>query len=384
MTSRVTTITGSSLLVLFVVMGLSACSKPAADDSSTSTGPAVSASETERTIRVQTELIQPTTFTETVTVTGSLVASDDAVLSARSSGTIVSLLSLGRSVNKGATIASIDPGLANASVQQAEASLNSAKAQYELAEDAFQRQEPLYRDSVISPIEFQQVRTQMVQAAAQVNAAEATLKQVQEQLAYTQVTAPFPGRVEAHLVETGEQVAPGTPVVRLVNAYRIKVVAGIPERYAGEISQGATVTVSLASYGLPNRQGTVTFVGSAIDAGSRTFPIEIDLTNTDGKLKPEMIATIDVTRQTIDDAIVIRQSAILHDELGSSVYIVDRSSGKAKAARRTVQVGASGSGRVVITEGLAAGDELIIVGQSNVAPGDALTIDSSALSQATN
>lgn len=371
-------------LLLFVATGLSACSKPAAEETDASATPLAPASETERTIRVQTEMISPVSFTETVTVTGSLAASDDAMLSARSGGTIVSLLPLGRSVNVGATIASIDSGLANASVQQAEASLNSAKAQYALAEDAFKRQEPLYRDSVISPIEFQQVRTQMVQAEAQMNAAEATLRQVQEQLAYTKVTAPFAGRVESHMVETGEQVAPGTPVARLVNSYRIKVVAGIPERYAGEITQGATVTIKLASYGLEDRQGTVTFVGSAIDAGSRTFPVEVNMVNSDGKLKPEMIATVDVTRQTIDNAIVIRQSAVLRDEMGSSVYVVNRSSGKAKAERRTVQVGASGRGRVVITEGLTLGDELIVVGQSNVAPGDVLTIESSSISQATN
>jgi membrane fusion protein (multidrug efflux system) len=256
-------------------------------------------------------------------------------------------------------------------------------AQFALAEDTFNRQQPLFRDSVISPIEFEQVKTQVSSAKAQLDAAEATLKQVQEQLAYTKVTAPFSGSVEAHMVELGEQVAPGMVVARLVNTSRVRVAAGIPERYAGDVRKGAEAIVDLQSYGLEPRDGKVTFVGSAIDAGNRTFPVEIELYNSKGSLKPEMIATVIVTRKTIENALVVKQSAILRDEFGSSVYVVDRSSGQPTALRRTIKIGPSNRGMVVVTDGLSEGAELITVGQSNVAPGDLLEIESVPVAQAT-
>ncbi len=387
MTSR--TNTQSGILIAAVAMlslSFTACNKPATDEDGVQEAgstTAAAASESGREVRVQVETVETSDFHETVSITGNVEAVDDALLSARAGGTVVSLVPLGRRVLRGATIASIDPGLAKASVAQAEASRDAAQAQFALAEDTYNRQEPLYRDSVISSIEFQQVKAQMNSAKAQLSASEATLQQVQEQLSYTRVTAPFAGTIEEHMAEMGEQVAPGMQVARIVNSRRVRVAGGIPERYAGDIKMGAAATVKLDSYGLGQRDGKVTFVGSAINVDNRTFPIEIELYNSDGELKPEMIATVEVTRRTISDALVIRQSAILRDETGNSVYVVDRSGGVPTAARKTITTGASNSGMVVVTEGLSMGDELITVGQSNVAPGDRLVIESDNVSQAT-
>ncbi|MCB0716962.1 MAG: efflux RND transporter periplasmic adaptor subunit [Bacteroidetes bacterium] len=374
-----------TLATLFAVT-LAACGNKSEEAGAATQEPSATqtaADDEGRLIRVQTEELAATDFTETVTVTGSVEALEDATLSARSGGTIVSLLPLGRSVGTGGTIAAIDAGLAEAGVSQAQAARDAAHAQYNLAEDTFKRQQPLYRDSVISPLEFEQVRSQLAQAKAQYEASEATLKQVQEQLAYTRVVAPFSGTVEEHLVQLGEQVSPGVPVARIVSTRKVKVTAGIPERYSGEVKLGANATIRLDSYGMEARTGKVTFVGSAIDEASRTFPIEIELFNSDGALKPEMIATVDVTRGVVEDAIVIMQSAVLRDEFGNSVYVVDRASGTPKAERKPVTLGPSSSGRVVITDGLAPGEELIVVGQSNVAPGDALEIEEAAAAQGT-
>ncbi len=336
-----------------------------------------------RVVRVESMVLGSDTFEDVIQLTGAVEADNDATLSARAAGTVVSLKPLGARVAAGYVVAQVDPGIANAALDQANAQAAVAKAQFELAEDLLMRQEPLFRDSVISPVEFEQVRTQHAQAKAQLAQADALVKQAEEQVSLTRITAPFSGTVEAHFVEKGEQVAPGMQVARVVNTSRVRVAAGIPERFADDMKIGSAVRLRFNTYGVPEREARVTFVGNAIDASSRTLPIEIEVDNRDGRLKPEMIADVFVTRQEVSDAVVIPQSAVQRDEDGNSVYVINRRGGTAVAERRLVTLGNSNGTNVHVVEGLDAGDELITVGAANVAPGDAIeTISSGSLTQA--
>jgi membrane fusion protein (multidrug efflux system) len=327
-----------------------------------------------RAIRVETVTLRAETFEDIIKATGSVEAVNDASLSARSAGTVVTLLPLGTRVGAGTAVAKVDPGLVQAGLDQAKAQAELTQAQLSLAEDSFARQEPLHRDSIISPIEFEQVKAQVAQAKAQHAQASALVNQAEEQLRQTMITSPFAGSVEEHFIEEGEQVAPGTPVARVVNTTRVKVVAGIPERYAGDIRKGTGVRLTFSSYGVPERTANVSFVGNAIDTGSRTIPIEVVVDNADGLLKPAMIADLFVTRNTHEAVIVVPQSAILRDEGGNSVYVVDRSGQRPTAKRRVVELGNTNSGRVQVISGLEVGDELITVGANSVAPGDAVEV----------
>ncbi|WP_228350316.1 efflux RND transporter periplasmic adaptor subunit [Rhodocaloribacter litoris] len=327
-----------------------------------------------RTVRVETLVLAPASFTEIVELTGAVETAFDATLSAETAGTILSLAPLGQAVRQGTVVAELDAELARAAVEQARAQVEAAQAQYELAEDTFRRQEPLYRDSIISAIEFENVRTQRNQAKAQLAQARAALSQAEEQLRQTRIRAPFAGTVEAHLVEVGEQVMPGTPVVRLVNTDRVKVVAGVPERYANDIEAGTPVEVGFKAYGMARRPARVTFAGRVINPQNRTFRIEIELDNRDGRLKPEMIAEVYLTRATYENRLVVPQTAVLRDENGQTMYVVEQEEAQRVARRRTVTLGPSYGGRVVVEEGLEPGDEVIVVGQTKVTEGDAVEV----------
>ncbi len=327
-----------------------------------------------RTVRVETLVLQPSEFEDRIELTGTVEADNDAILSAQTAGTVVNLAERGHRVQAGQVVAQLDPAIARAAVEQAEASVAAAQAQFDLAADNLKRQEPLYRDSVISALEFENVRAGHNQAQAQLSQAKAALAQAQQQLRNTSVTAPFSGVVEERLVEKGEQVMPGTPVVRIVNTNLVKITAGVPERYAGDIEIGTPVQVDLASAGIGKRNGRVSFVGSAIDPQSRTFPIEISLENVDARLKPQMVARLYVTRQRVEDAIVVPRTAVLADENGTSVFVATRAGDVVTAERREVVLGAAYGGQAVVQTGLTAGDEVIILGQSNVTQGDALEV----------
>jgi membrane fusion protein (multidrug efflux system) len=249
-----------------------------------------------------------------------------------------------------------------------------AKAQYEWSKDTYDRQVPLFQDSIISANEFERVRAQLNQGLGQLRQAEAAVAQLREQLDNTRIAAPFSGVVEDYLTEIGEQVAPGSPVARMVNTQAVKVVTGVPERYAIDIRSGSRVEVVLDQYGGERYSAELTFVGSAIDAGSRTFPVEIRLDNADRALKPAMSVRLFITRNQLKDVLVVPQHAVLLDESGYGAFIVESGTEGRVARRRSVELGASYAGYVVVTDGIEAGDEVVVLGQNNLTDGNAVEV----------
>ncbi len=325
-------------------------------------------------IRVETLVLEPQRFEDIVEVTGSVDALNDASLSAEASGTLVYVAERGTRVPEDSLVARVNPRSARAAVEQAQAQVESAQAQYELAQDTYERQAPLYRDSIISASEFESVRSQRAQALASLNQAKANLSQAREQLASTRIDAPFPGTVEERLQKPGEQASPGEQVVRLVNTRRVRVKAGVPERYVNDLEQGDSVRVRIQSAALGDRWGHLTFVGNTIDPASRTFPIEVEIENPERRLKPEMIAKVFVVRERLENVLVAPRSAISRDEDGLDAYTVARTDSGAVVQSQRVTLGPASGNRVVIRSGLEPGDELITVGQSDVATGDRVEV----------
>ena len=355
----------ASLTALLIFAGCSG------SDSASDTGESARAED--RT-RVETIRAEPARFEDLIELTGTVEAVNDATLSAQTAGTVDNLVPLGRRVAAGAAVAQLDPDAAEAQYQQAIAQVEAAQAQFDLAQDNFERQEPLYRDSVISAQEFQNVKAQRASTQAQLSQAKAAMSQAQEQRGNTAVTTMFAGTVEEHFVEEGEQVTPGVPVARVVNTQRVKVTAGVPERYATDLEVGTPVQLNFRMYGGDQQQGRVTFVGSAINAQSRTFPIEVELDNRAGRFKPQMTTKMFVTREVLDDVLAVPLSAIVRDERGPSLYVVREDSSGAVAERQPVTLGSSSRGMTVIEEGLEAGDQIIASGAATVSEGDKIQV----------
>jgi len=365
-----------SLLVLS--LGIGGCTT----ESGETAGDATSSAQELRTVRVETLTLEPQPFEDVIALIGILQSPNDARLSAETVGRIISRKPLGSQLRAGESAARIDATVIEVALRQARANLDAARADADLAEDTFRRQEPLYADSIISALEYEQFRTQLSAARARLAGAESAVAQAEEELEKTYIRAPFAGTVEEHFAEVGEHVAPGMPVARVVDTQTLKIAAGVPERYAGDIRIGTAVSLHFKSYSAANREGTISFVGNVIDPQNRSFRIEITLDNSDGALKPAMVADVFVTRSVLTEQIVIPQTAVLRDENGRSVYVVDGAGSVPVADRKTITLGATYGGRTVVTSGLEFGDEVIVVGQNRVTEGDAIerTTEGPALS----
>ena len=412
--------------VLSATVALAACGDaPAEETPSTATADS-------SVVPVEVLVATPALFEDVIELTGTVSTDADAALSPDVPGTLVFVAPVGAFVRQGQTVAQVratgqqagvaqaqagaaqsQAGIAQAqaSVAQAEAGVRAARAQrqaaqaqLDLAMDQFRRQQPLYRDSILSALEFRSVESQLASARATVaqadagiaqaqgqlraaqqgvaaaragaSASQAGVRAAQSQLGNTRVVAPFSGVVQERLQSAGELAAPGQPVVRLVaGGGAVKVTAGVPERYAGDIEVGTPVQVTPSAYAAETRGGRVTFVGVAVDPQSRTFPVEIALDNADGALKPEMVVRLGLSRDVLQGAITVPQAAVIRDERGASVMVaVTGRGGGVVAERREVQLGPTSGTEVVLAAGIEAGDRIIVSGQADLGEGDRVRV----------
>lgn len=327
-----------------------------------------------RAPRVVVEEVKFQTFVDRLNVNGTVLTSRDVVLSAQVEGTLLRVAALGERIPKGGLVAQLDPELAEASLAQAQASQQVARAQYMLAKQNYDRQQPLFEREVISPLEFERLTSQLQQTEAALAQAQAGVRQAQERLGRTRVVAPFTGTVEERYAEAGEQVNPSSRIARLVNTERVRVRGAVPERYAQDIKVGQLAQVRFSAYGIPPREAPVTFVGRAIDPGTRTFPVEVELGNPEGALKPEMVARLRLERATLEKAMAVPQNAVLTDDRGESVFVIRRDGEVTTVERRRVETGLRSEGSVVIEEGLSEGDLVVVVGQTNINTSDRVEV----------
>jgi RND family efflux transporter MFP subunit len=340
-----------------LIPALAGCNAGAAQgESATANGDAVPA----RIVNVETIEVQPEPFADRVDATGQVMADRDVVVASEESGVVRSILvEKGTRVSAGQALVRIDDRLLKAQHDQ-------AVSEAALARETFERQRRLWEeDSIGSELTF-------LRAKYAAETADANARALDTRLERTTIRAPFAGILDARLVEIGSTLSPGSPVVRIVDADPLKVLAGIPERYAGEVRTGAAAIVSFDNG--RTVEAKASFVGTAIDEQSRTFPIEVVVPNQGGLLKPGMVANVRVSRGIQREAILVPRDAVMRVQSGYIVYVATERDGKWIAEARAVATGAGDAGRVVITDGLEAGEQVVVAGQQQVAGGDLIRV----------
>jgi RND family efflux transporter MFP subunit len=315
-----------------------------------------------RIINVEVETLENEPFSETIRLTGTVQANRDVIVSAEEAGVVREIVvDKGWWVEAGQALFKLDDELLSAQVAQ-------ARALADMARETWDRRKRLWEeDRVGSELVYLEAKYASEQASA-------NLDLLEERLERTTIRAPIPGILDSREVEVGTMVGAGTPVARVVSTNPVKINAGVPERYALDVRPGAQATVSFDVLPGETFQGTISYVGSVVNPRNRTFPLEFKLRNPGGLIKPEMVADVSVMRRELDDVVVIPQEALVRVEDGYVVFLLQDSEGESVAMARPVELGPAQDNRVVILEGLAPGDLLIVVGQQSVASGDRVNV----------
>lgn len=313
-----------------------------------------------RLVAVETVTLEPDTFDDYIRLTGTVEAFDDATIASESQGQVQFIANRGAQLEQGEEIARLDNRLIRSQFEAAQTS-------YQLANNTYERLEPLHADSIISTQDFDNARAQRDQARAQ-------LEQAEKQLEDSSVKAPFTGRVEDRFISSGEYVSPGMPVARLVNTGQIRIVAGIPERYSGQITEGTPVRIQLRDVRNSVLESEITYASQVIDPDTRTYTVEVELENNDGLLKPDMVVDLQVKRRQLEDALIIPRTSVLRSQDGVNVFKAVEKDGEKYAQLVSVVTGEASGALIEVVSGLEVSEEVVISGMSNLNDGDRLNI----------
>jgi RND family efflux transporter MFP subunit len=306
-----------------------------------------------KTVNVETRTVEPESFERFLKLVGTVEAQNDVRISADVAGRITNyFVDQGDEVDEGDPILKIDDSQMVRERERLEAITQQAKTNFERLKRLYEQ------DSVGSEIDYLNAKYNYEQN-------KASLEAVKVNIAKTTVTAPFDATVENIMLEEGEMASPGAVLLRLIGTNKLNISTGVPSIYSDVVSRGDMAQVWFDFQRADTMRLPISFVGKSISPQARTFEVEMKLPNEAQDYKVDMIANVMIRTLQQDEAVVIGKEFVFQDGDRDVVYTVgENDDGNAIARQRPVNLGASYKNKVVIRDGLAAGEQLITVGSS--------------------
>jgi RND family efflux transporter MFP subunit len=321
--------------------------------------------------------------------TGNTAAVKSVDIRARVSGYLDKLgFAEGAIVKAGDMLFVIDPRPYQAALDLAQANVDQAQAQLQLAESNFTRSQDLQKKGVISPQDYETQSANRAQASATLLANQASLETAKLNLEFTQVRSPIDGRTSIYnytlgnLISGGDTTSSGilTSVVSLDPMY---VYFNVEERgllaYEEMIRSGkvpytqegkAPVEMQLANENGYPHQGFVDFVDNRVDPATGTIRVRGVFENKNGLLRPGLFANLRIPSSPKYKALLISDLAVGYDQ-GQPIFYVVGADDVAKADQ--VKLGALWEGLRVVESGLSPGDRVVVDGIVHLRPGTKVT-----------
>lgn len=290
---------------------------------------------------------------EIVPLVGSVTPNESVEIKAETDGLVKEIgFNEGDTIDAGTLLVALDETKLAAALSESEANLK-------LSEANFARAEQLLRDKLISQQEFDQTSATFTMMRSLVELRRRTLRD-------TRIYAPFRGTVAARLVSPGQVISRNTTLTMLVDLETVKVELSVPERYLGQIRPGQTISFAVDAYPGQKFSGTVFFVSPQLDAATRTALVKARVPNPDRRLRGGMFAKLDLEVRLRDAALVIPEPAIVANGDNTLVFVVDA---RTNAVMKPVKVGLRLAGKAEITQGLSAGELVVVEGAQKLRPG---------------
>ncbi|OAE53570.1 efflux transporter periplasmic adaptor subunit [Achromobacter xylosoxidans] len=220
-------------------------------------------------------------------------------------------------------------------------------------------------------------REQLDQAVADHEQAAADVRRVQALIDQKRIKAPFDGVLGVRRVNLGQFARAGDPLVSLTDASSVYANLTLPEQALGVLRVGQPVAVTVDAHAGRVFPGKVTTVEPQVDPGTRTVRVQALLANPGGALSAGMYALGRIGLPDRPDVITVPETAVSYSAYGDSVYVVTPPEAAAAAPtvrQAYVKTGERLRGRVVVTEGLKAGDRVVTSGQLRLHNGAAVEI----------
>jgi len=295
----------------------------------------------------------------------------------------------GAPVKAGQSLFTIDPAPFEAALARTEADVVAAEARLDQAKRNAARLQPLVESKAVSQKEFDDAVSGASIAAADLQAARARLKEARLNLAYTRVEAPISGITSRALRSEGSLVSgPDVLLTTVTQADPIHVIFGIADneqlKMRQEVESGRLtwpkdgkfqVVVKLADGSEFKREGKMDFTDARVNRETGTSEARAELPNPGGVLRPGQFVRVQLKGATRTAAFKLPQRAVLEGPQGKYVFLAGAEN---KAEIRPVQVAEWTGAEIVVTDGLKAGDRVIVDGVLKLGPGAPVQIGAPA------
>ncbi|MDK9783432.1 multidrug efflux RND transporter periplasmic adaptor subunit VmeY [Vibrio sp. B172a] len=320
---------------------------------------------------------------------GRIEAVEDTNITAQVSGYLEARhFDEGQMVEKGQLLYSIEPSSFEAQVASAKAALAQAKAALKKAELDHERGKNLLPRGSISQSEFDALTATLLGARAELEAANAQLKLAEVNLSYTQIRAPFSGRISDSKVSTGDLLSPSSGILTtLVSLDPVHTSFSVSERErltlgmdrikgdGSDESSGVEVQLELENGEYFEHLGQLDFLGNRINTQTGTIAMRALVPNPEQQLLPGQHIKVNLRDKNAKDVIVIPRRAVQTDLEGDFAMVMTEGN---VAERRNVKLGPQVEQGIIISEGLEQDDTVITQGLQRVRNGVEVRIQSPA------
>ncbi|MGB8750946.1 MAG: efflux RND transporter periplasmic adaptor subunit [Candidatus Sulfotelmatobacter sp.] len=290
----------------------------------------------------------------------------------------------GDNLSRGQLLFVIDPRPYRAQVDSAQAGLAQAKAALDLAKIQFVSDQEVIGQKAISQQDYDTKKNTVDVDAAQVEAAEAALETAKINLDYCYIHSPIDGRAGARLVDVGNVVQPNTTsllsIQRLDPIYaNFTITEGDLPAVQKQMSSGRLKAAIRLPSDLEDaaRSGRVEFLDNAVQNGTGTVNLRATISNSDHHFWPGQFVDVKLVLSTEKAAVLIPNQAAQISQRGPFVYVVKSDD---TAELRPVKLGQRQGDQVVVTEGVAPNERVVLAGQMLVRPGGKVRVESAPMS----
>jgi membrane fusion protein (multidrug efflux system) len=317
---------------------------------------------------VTTAVVQSASWPSMLTAVGSLEAVQGVMVTAELTGKVVKIaFEPGSAVQAGDLLVQQDTSSEAAQLRSAEASMELARLNLERAGE-------LLPENVITRSNYDNVDAEFKQAAARVDGIRATI-------AKKTIRAPFSGRLGIRLVNLGQTLNDGQPIVSLQAMDPIFVNFQLPQQELSKIRRG--LAVKLTSDALPGEtiEGTITAINPQVDSATRNIRAQATVANTGERLRPGMFVNTTLVLPEAHPVLTIPSTAVLHAPYSDSVFIVEdqysdtgvRSGSMVR--QQFLRLGEKRGDYIAVLSGFKEGDTVVSTGVFKLRNGQAVVVD---------
>lgn len=310
-------------------------------------------------VAVQLRAVAQNTDNSFLTVSGKVQAAKSANISTRMMGYVDKIyVEVGEAVKSGQLLLSVNNADVSAKLAQVNAGITEATAAYTNAEKDYQRFTSLFKENSASQKELDDITANYNMAKARLESAKQMRNEVNAQLSYANIRAPFNGVVTNKFINAGDMANPGMPMLEVESPGKHQVLAMVPESEILDIKPDAEVSVLLKSLA-KSVKGRVTEVSTSAKNTGGQYLVKVMLESSDANILSGMYATVQfpIERKASATAVMVPTKALVENGQLTGIYTVSESS---TALLRWLRIGRVFGDEVEVLSGLSQDEEYIV------------------------